>query len=764
MQFQSFPIRLCSLVLLLLLLPVFCLAEADPARVEAGRKATAFVFVRYDKGGASGTAFCIDSSGLFVTNNHVVTDKGKLGKVTIVTSPGTKTAKIFPATVVAHDENLDLAILRINGATGLSALKLAPLARVSQLRETQEVMAPGFPLGLGLTVDERIAPEISINMGRITALRHKDSDLLLIQFDGKMNHGNSGGPLLDQSGNVIGYVFAGVEDKEINFAYPITFLRYFLAKSNIVLTPRALLEPEAARYDIRRLNRPPQAGRAAIPAEAARLQATRLLHEVFAKQYKDTTPKGRAQLVLDLSDRISATKNDDPAARYVMLTEARNTAMSIGDMVNALDLSETLSDEYQLNEIELLTEVITKPLPQGVASQQEAALGATVGLIIVEAAAARHAYPEGLKLESTVKGLAYRTHNPAVISSVAARLARVQAESNEFSAGVVALQKLKTTPTDPAANLAAARYYAFINDDFPSALPLFARGSDAALQAAAKADLAKPTKADGQKALGDLWWDQAAKEKADPAAADACNKRAAYWYQQSADRLTGLEKTIVDQRLATLSEAALLVLKSPASTANARATSKPITQPNTAAKNRVVDLLELTDVARDARVSVWHLEKRGLMNEPAKTAELRFPYKPPAQYDLDVVYKRTDGQWGTGLILTHKGKIFMCGLPNPKLHRVEVAAPAGVKEDQLFATLPPQTANGCEICIQFRNDRITVIVDGKTQVNYQASDWKPGERPSFLDADPVALGVVLWYGRIEISKAQVTEINETQNR
>lgn len=635
-------------------------------------------------------------------------------------------------------------------------------------------MAPGFPLGLDLAVDERAAPEISINMGRITALRHKDSDLLLIQFDGKMNHGNSGGPLLDQAGNVIGYVFAGVDNKEINFAYPITFLRYFLAKSNIVLTPRALLEPEAARYDIRRLNRPPKSGRTAIPAQAALLHAQKLLHEVFAKQYKDTTPKGRAQLVLDLTDRISATQHDDLATRYAMLTEARNTAMMIGDFVNALDLSETLSDEYQLSEIELLTEVITKPLPQGVASQQEAALGATVGLIIVEAAAARHAYPEGLKLESTVKGLAYRTHNPAVISSVAARLARVQAESIEFNAGLAALQKLKTNPTDPAANLAAARYQGFINNDFAAALPLFAKGSDPALQAAAKADLANPAKAGAQKALGDLWWDQAAKEKADPAAAEACNKRAGYWYEQSATGLTGLEKTVVEQRLTTLSEAALLVLKSPVATANGHSTSKPSTQPQTAAnaqtpsspahpqttaKSRVVDLLELTDVARDARVSVWHLEKRGLMNEPAKTAELRFPYKPPAEYDLDVVYKRTDGQWGAGLILTHNGKIFMCGLPNPKLHRVEVAAPVGVKQDQLFATLPPQTANGCEICIQVRNDRITVIVDGKTQVNYQATEWTPGERPNFLDADPVALGVVLFYGRIEITKAQVTEIN-----
>jgi hypothetical protein len=405
--------------------------------------------------------------------------------------------------------------------------------------------------------------------------------------------------------------------------------------------------------------------------------------------------------------------------------------------------------------------VITKPLAQGLASQQEAALGATVGLIIVEAAAARHAYAEGLKLESTVKGLAYRTHNPIVISSVASRLARVQAESSEFNAGVAALQKLKTNPTDPAANLAAARYHGFINDDFAAALPFFAKGSDTALQAAAKADLAKPTKAEDQKNLGDLWWDQAAKEKADPAAAEACNKRAGYWYQQSAIGLTGLEKTIVEQRLTTLSEAALLILKSPAATANAA--SKPATQPQTIAKNRVIDLLELTDVARDARASIWHLEKRGLMNEPAKAAELRFAYKPPAEYDLDVVYKRTDGQWGTGLILTHNGKIFMCGLPNPKLHRVEVAAPVGVKQDQLFATLPPGTANGCEICIQVRNDRITVIVDGKTQVNYQASDWTPGEHPNFLEANPVALGVVLWYGRIEISKAQVTEINETQS-
>ncbi|HEX8913433.1 MAG TPA: serine protease, partial [Humisphaera sp.] len=92
---------------------------ADPqALVEAGRRATVYVVVEAGGVRGSGTGFCVDSSGLFVTNDHVVTLKGKAPKggpvnVTVVAAPGTKAERKLPATVVRTDPRLDLALLRV---------------------------------------------------------------------------------------------------------------------------------------------------------------------------------------------------------------------------------------------------------------------------------------------------------------------------------------------------------------------------------------------------------------------------------------------------------------------------------------------------------------------------------------------------------------------------------------------------------------------------------------------------------------------------
>src|SRR5687768_7404372 len=78
--------------------PVPGRAEADPALVEAGRRATAFVIAQTeDGGGGTGTAFCIDTAGIFVTNDHVAVPGGKPAKITLVVAPGTKAERKLAA-------------------------------------------------------------------------------------------------------------------------------------------------------------------------------------------------------------------------------------------------------------------------------------------------------------------------------------------------------------------------------------------------------------------------------------------------------------------------------------------------------------------------------------------------------------------------------------------------------------------------------------------------------------------------------------------
>ncbi len=143
------------------------------------------------QGGGSG--FLISDDGYIVTNNHVVTGgpRGEaVNQVTVTLTNG----KEYKATIVGRDQASDLALLKIN-ATGLPFVKFADS---SQARVGDWVVAIGNPLGLGSTVTAGIISAVQRNLGGGGAYDR------YIQTDTAINRGNSGGPLFDLHGNVVG--------------------------------------------------------------------------------------------------------------------------------------------------------------------------------------------------------------------------------------------------------------------------------------------------------------------------------------------------------------------------------------------------------------------------------------------------------------------------------------------------------------------------------------------------------------------------------
>jgi hypothetical protein len=217
-----------------------------------GKAATALVQTK--AGGASerdlGSAFCIHASGLFLTNEHVI---HALGEVTLVLNPGDKkTEKQYTARVVRADKQLDLALLRIEGAKNLAALGLGS---DDNLEELTEVVAFGFPFGTDLApgalapgrpaAPGRDYPSVSVNAGNITARRLKDGALNRIQLDATINPGNSGGPVLDKNGKVIGVVASILVAQRlgrtgINEAIPVSHVARFVARPDVQFAPPRL--------------------------------------------------------------------------------------------------------------------------------------------------------------------------------------------------------------------------------------------------------------------------------------------------------------------------------------------------------------------------------------------------------------------------------------------------------------------------------------------------------------------------------------------
>jgi putative serine protease PepD len=142
-------------------------------------------------GQAEGTGFVYDKSGNIVTAAHVVEDATA---ITVNFKDGT-TAK---ATLVGTDPSSDTAVVKIN----VPAAKLTPLALAdsSAVQPGQGVVAIGSPFGY----EDSITAGIVSGVGRSIEAPNGYSISNAIQTDAAINHGNSGGPLIDESGKVIG--------------------------------------------------------------------------------------------------------------------------------------------------------------------------------------------------------------------------------------------------------------------------------------------------------------------------------------------------------------------------------------------------------------------------------------------------------------------------------------------------------------------------------------------------------------------------------
>ena len=183
--------------------------------------------VRAGDGGDSGSGFVIDAKGYILTNNHVVSlaATNSSARMSVVLSDGTR----VQATLVGRDPQTDLAVIKVN----VTNLVVAQLGDSDKLQVGDPVVAIGSPLGLAGTVTTGIVSA----KNRPVRLASSDSDtnavIDAVQTDAAVNPGNSGGPLIDGTGAVIGIntairTLGGSETSGsigLGFAIPINYAR-----------------------------------------------------------------------------------------------------------------------------------------------------------------------------------------------------------------------------------------------------------------------------------------------------------------------------------------------------------------------------------------------------------------------------------------------------------------------------------------------------------------------------------------------------------
>ena len=160
---------------------------------------------------SSGSGFLIRQDGYLITNEHVVADADL---IQVKLADGRR----FVGRLVGKDERVDLALVKIE-ATGLP---VAPLGDSNRLRVGEFVLALGHPFGLEQTVSFGIVSR------KGAPLQVASPGFDFIQTDAAVNPGNSGGPLVNMAGEVVGINSMAARNGTIGFAIPVNIVKGLL--------------------------------------------------------------------------------------------------------------------------------------------------------------------------------------------------------------------------------------------------------------------------------------------------------------------------------------------------------------------------------------------------------------------------------------------------------------------------------------------------------------------------------------------------------
>jgi len=397
-------------------------------------------------------------------------------------------------------------------------------------------------------------------------------------------------------------------------------------------TPTPPLDPAVAPSPKPAVPPPaPVAARLAVPTAAAQANSWKLIKTDL---YKDDIANAKTPaLKVELAGKLLAVAQDtnkDPVGKYVLLAQAKELAISSGDPPTAFKCLDELGQTYDINypvmKLELfaaLAKTVSTPadcktLVEGLNRWAEAQLRSD-------------RYDAAKKACDIAQAAARTSKDKALVNQTALHEKQIAEIEAAYASSKPAILTLASRSADPAANLAAGRFYCFIKGDWDKGLPMLALGSDVGLKALAAKELAGVSGTGGQVALGDAWWDVGETEKG--MERDRIREHGARWYDEAISSLGGLARAKAEKRLKDV---------------EAIAGRGP----------RVVNLISLVDVQRDAVKGTWVLANGALVSDSGGHSRIEFAYQPPDEYDFRIVFTRTEGPDSVNQICASQGRQF----------------------------------------------------------------------------------------------------------
>jgi hypothetical protein len=269
--------------------------------------------------------------------------------------------------------------------------------------------------------------------------------------------------------------------------------------------------------------------RAAVPDQAAVTSAAKLVAEVFKTDLAKTEPAEIDAVAQKMFEEAMQTTGP-VAGQYALLVQARDLAQKAGDLEFALRSVQVLGDRFTVDAAALSAQATDACLQSaGAAPPDIARRSADYALALCSRLASAGDFAQAARAASTAEAFAKASKDSPLASRFApiTPLARSVADAYKQAEG--AIRQLASSPSDPAANLAAGRFYCLAMDNWQKGLPMLSRCADAGLRQLSIRELWPPGTSPEQAGLGDAWalLAKTAPEK------EATLRRAAFWYRRA---------------------------------------------------------------------------------------------------------------------------------------------------------------------------------------------------------------------------------------
>jgi hypothetical protein len=343
------------------------------------------------------------------------------------------------------------------------------------------------------------------------------------------------------------------------------------------------------------------------------------------------TSAAKIKVSTRLADQVHANR-EDPPAMFALLRMSAELAAEAGDVQQSFSSVDTMSRQFMIDEIAVKAYLYKKALEATKDAPSRAAI-ASLGLELADDALDAERYETATQISRQVAALNAKLRDGDIPKQLKAFQERMHEVTKLAEAADDARITLVTNPNNAAAHLALAKYLAFGRGNWEEAREHFAASGDDHWQSLASAEATAGDDPALMATAADAWWD--ASETAKGAEKQACQERAAHWYQKALPGLSGLDKAKAEKRLMALAgaglgavvggkirpgagmvgrilldnaDAGILLVYQPGKTLRSADIAQALGVPPHRLQVTLTGLLQLRE---DAHVTIWHASGRG---------------------------------------------------------------------------------------------------------------------------------------------------------